>query len=161
MKGSYILILQLEHPLVGLEVGRLGQIDFAAGFYLYVGSAFGPGGLEARLAYHLRRHKARPHWHIDYLRAKARLREAWTVAGPGRIECVWCKSLRENPTVSAPAPGFGASDTGCTSHLFFLPHAPRTSLLVGTMLGAVADYPGEVLLEVHSFDEGVRVGQDY
>lgn len=155
MKGSYILVLQLDRPVTGLRVGRLGRFDFAAGFYLYVGSAYGPGGLAARLAHHLRRHKARPHWHIDYLRAEARLREAWTVAGPTRMECTWCRAMAAHPSLSAPVPGFGAGDTGCRSHLFYLPRAPHPSLLTGIILGAVAaDQPAELQIEVHSFDDG-------
>lgn len=153
MKGSYILIMQLEQPAPDLAVGRLGRFDLARGFYLYVGSAFGAGGLAARLAYHQRRHKARPHWHVDYLRAVARLREAWTVAGPPRFECRWCAALRETPGVSMPIPGFGSRDTGCPAHLFFLPRAPHPSLLTRLILGAVApDDPPELRIEIHSYE---------
>lgn len=153
MKGSYILILRLDRPLPGLQIGRLGRFDFGAGFYLYVGSAYGPGGLEARLAYHLRRHKPRPHWHIDYLRAQARLCEAWAVAGPERMECAWCAAMAAHPALSAPAPGFGSRDTRCHTHLFYLPRAPHPSLLTGIILGAAADQPGELQLEIHSFED--------
>lgn len=154
MKGSYLLVLQLVQPVAGLQVGRLGRFDFAPGYYLYVGSAFGSGGLEARLAYHRRRQKDHPHWHLDYLRAHARLREAWTVAGPAHLECVWCRQLAEAPGVSRPVPGFGSRDTGCPSHLFYLPRAPHPTLLTGLLLGALADdQPAELLIEVHSFDD--------
>ncbi len=154
MKGSYILVLQLERPLVGLRVGRLGSFDFAPGYYLYVGSARGPGGLEARLAHHLRRHKARPHWHIDYLRAEARLREAWTVASDDPIECVWCRALRAHQATSTPVPGFGSRDTRCASHLFYLHRAPHPSLLTGVILGAaIAEERPSLLIEIHSFDD--------
>lgn len=153
MKGSYILVLQLERPLSGLQVGRLGQFDFTPGFYLYVGSALGPGGLAARLAYH-RRQKDRPHWHIDYLRAHARLREAWAVAGPGRMECRWCHALRAHPACSTPVPGFGSRDTRCLTHLFYLARAPHPSFLTGIILSSVAtDEPAELRIEVHNFDD--------
>lgn len=152
MKGSYILVLHLEQPLAGLQVGRLGRFDFAPGFYLYVGSALGPGGLAARLAYH-GRHKEHPHWHIDYLRAHARLCEAWAVAGPERMECRWCQALGAHPAVTVPAPGFGSRDTGCLSHLFYLPRAPHSSFLTDIILGAVAtDQPAELQIEIHIFD---------
>ncbi len=155
MKGSYILILQLDHPVAGLQVGRLGRFDCAAGFYLYVGSAYGPGGLAARLAHHRRRQKARPHWHIDHLRAEARLREAWTMAGPERMECAWCRAMAAHPALSAPIPGFGSRDTGCRSHLYYLPRAPHPSLLTGIILGVIAsDAPAELQIEIHSFDDG-------
>jgi Uri superfamily endonuclease len=154
VKGSYILVMQLERPLEGLAIGRLGHFDFAAGFYLYVGSAYGSGGLAARLAHHQRRLKARPHWHIDYLRGQARLREAWSVAGPRRMECAWCEALAAHPAVSAPVPGFGSSDTNCGTHLFYLPRPPHPSLLTGVILGAVvADTSTEIQIEIHSFDD--------
>jgi len=43
-RGTYILIasvLQMKR----LKIGRLGTYDLLPGFYAYVGSAFGPGGL--------------------------------------------------------------------------------------------------------------------
>jgi Uri superfamily endonuclease len=155
VKGSYILVLQLPQPLVALQVGRLGSCDFAPGYYLYVGSAFGPGGLEARIGHHRRRSQARPHWHIDYLRAHARLREIWTAAGPTRFECRWCRALREHPGVSLPVRGFGSRDTRCPAHLFYLPRAPRPSMLTSVIVGAVSlEQPLELLIEIHSYDDG-------
>ena len=153
-KGSYILVLQLEHAVDDLQVGRLGRFPFPAGSYLYVGSAFGSGGLAARLGHHVRSDHARPHWHIDYLRARARLCEAWTVAGPVHMECRWCAALAAEPGVSIPAPGFGSRDTGCPSHLFYLARPPRSSLLSRILLAdlAAADGPLEIQVEVHTFD---------
>jgi Uri superfamily endonuclease len=154
VKGSYILVLQLPQPIVALQVGRLGSYDFAPGFYLYVGSAFGPGGLAARIAHHRVRRKARPRWHVDHLRPHARLREIWTVAGPTHFECRWCRALLEAPGLSAPVRGFGSSDTRCPSHLFYLPRAPRPALLTGVILGAVdSAQPIELLIEIHSYDD--------
>jgi Uri superfamily endonuclease len=152
-KGSYILVLQLDQAIDDLQVGKLGSFRFPAGYYLYVGSAFGPGGLAARLSYHERREKARPHWHIDYLRAQARLCEAWAVSGSERLECQWCAALAAEPGVSIPALGFGSRDTGCPSHLFYLPHPPRSSLLSRVILASLAaDGSLEVQVEVHSFE---------
>lgn len=153
MKGSYILILRLEQPRADLPIGRLGRFNFAPGYYLYVGSAFGSGGLTARLAYHQRRHKTRPHWHIDYLRAEARLCEAWSVAGAGRLECHWCRALAAQPGVSMPVAGFGSRDTGCPAHLFYLPSPPRFSLLSEVILNSVLDNPARTLCEIHHFAE--------
>ena len=47
-KGAYALVLHLERK-EEITVGRLGTFAFPAGYYLYAGSALGPGGLEARL----------------------------------------------------------------------------------------------------------------
>jgi len=41
-KGTYILILYLNEP-AQFTIGKLGTFDFSAGWYAYVGSAFGPG----------------------------------------------------------------------------------------------------------------------
>jgi Uri superfamily endonuclease len=153
VKGSYILILRLDQPLHDLPIGRLGRFDFASGIYLYVGSAFGAGGLPARLAYHQRRHKPRPHWHIDYLRAEACLCEAWSVSGGGRLECVWCRALAAHPAVSTPVPGFGSRDTGCPTHLFYLPCPSRLGFLTSLVFEGVITHPDHVQIEIHSFDE--------
>jgi hypothetical protein len=62
--GTYVLILELTTRKV-IQVGALGRIKFTAGWYAYAGSAFGPGGLAARINRHLMSAK-KPHWHIDY-----------------------------------------------------------------------------------------------
>ncbi|MBE0698753.1 MAG: DUF123 domain-containing protein, partial [Anaerolineaceae bacterium] len=64
--GSYALHLVLTGER-SIRVGRLGEIVFPAGDYIYLGSAWGPGGLRARLAHHVRIASS-PHWHIDWLR---------------------------------------------------------------------------------------------
>lgn len=152
VKGSYILILGLSQPLVGLQVGRLGRFDLPAGYYLYVGSAFGPGGLRARLAHHQRRTKARPHWHIDYLRMQAQLCEAWTVASSNHLECVWCRALAAHPEVTIPIAGFGARDTGCAAHLFYMARPVRCGLLTSVILSDIIGQPEPLQIEVHHFD---------
>ncbi|MCS6880158.1 MAG: GIY-YIG nuclease family protein [Oscillochloridaceae bacterium] len=154
MKGTYILVLQLDRPAPGLRIGKLGVFDFAPGLYLYVGSAFGAGGLAGRLAHHRRIEKPRPHWHIDYLRPVARLREAWTVGGPERFECRWCRALAAMPALSIPAPGFGARDSGCRSHLFYSPHLLRCQVLTSIILEpALQEQRFHLRIEVHAFDE--------
>jgi len=65
-----VLILRLPCPAT-VNVGRLGRVRFPAGWYAYVGSAYGPGGLAARISRHLRPSKP-SHWHLDYL-----LNEQW------------------------------------------------------------------------------------
>ena len=51
--GTYALLLRLDKQ-ERITVGKLGTFDFPVGYYLYVGSALGPGGLRARLARHRR-----------------------------------------------------------------------------------------------------------
>jgi len=64
-KGTYVLIA-FAGQMKRLEIGRLGTFAIVPGFYAYVGSAFGSGGLRARIGHHLESTTA-PHWHIDYL----------------------------------------------------------------------------------------------
>lgn len=116
--GSYALHLRLALPVFALPVGRLGNFDFPAGDYLYLGSAAGPGGLRARLAHHARA-AARAHWHIDFLRTNARLLGAWIAPGGRSLECVWSQALLDVQGSRLPAAGFGATDCrlGCPAHL--------------------------------------------
>ena len=62
--GPYVLIASLDR-VKSIEIGRLGKYQVVPGFYAYVGSAFGSGGLRARIGHHLES-TAAPHWHIDY-----------------------------------------------------------------------------------------------
>jgi Uri superfamily endonuclease len=137
-KGTYLLVLHLP-TACHLRVGRLGSYELAAGFYLYVGSAFGAGGLAARLAYHLRRIKQRPHWHIDYLRAVSSIREIWAVAGAERLEAAWCAALLAAPGFQVPIRGFGASDTRAPAHMLYTPVEPLPEMLGGVLLPPLLD----------------------
>ncbi len=99
-------------------IGRLGLLDLKPGFYMYVGSAFGPGGLKARIAHH-RRIADRPHWHIDYLSPFLELNELWYTYDPVRREHQWAQIIADTWGVSVPLNKFGSSDCRCQSHLFF------------------------------------------
>ena len=63
MLGTYVLLIELATAAT-IQVGRLGMLAFAKGYYAYVGSAL--GGLEQRIDRHLRTEK-KLFWHIDYL----------------------------------------------------------------------------------------------
>ncbi|MBN1287077.1 MAG: GIY-YIG nuclease family protein [Anaerolineae bacterium] len=134
-KGTYVLVLALDEAKT-LRVGALGVFDFAPGIYAYVGSAFGPGGLDARLKRH-RRSDAdkRLHWHIDYLRQHTRLLETRQTPGATRLECVWARALAEAPGATIPAPGFGASDCTCAAHLFHFTTYDALHAALGSIVG--------------------------
>jgi Uri superfamily endonuclease len=119
--GTYALLLELPAAR-RIRVGSLGLVSFDAPVYLYVGSAFGPGGLQARLGHHLCP-APRPHWHIDHLRRVAALTEAWTTSDARRLECAFARGARSLRGARAVA-GFGASDCACDSHLVALPRRP-------------------------------------
>jgi Uri superfamily endonuclease len=125
-KGTYILILHLGKP-AQLTIGKLGVFDFPAGYYAYVGSAFGAGGLRGRLKHHLVPAK-KPHWHIDYLRQGATVLEVWYVASETCYEHQWADALRSMPGAVLPAPRFGASDCRCAAHLIRFPEKPELEL---------------------------------
>lgn len=114
--GAYVLVLRLERA-ERIEVGRLGEIPFEAGWYLYAGSARGPGGLAGRLGRHFRDER-RTHWHVDHLRERARLVEAWYATGDAACEHVWASVLDGLRGVGLAARRFGASDCRCAGHLF-------------------------------------------
>jgi Uri superfamily endonuclease len=93
------------------------------GFYVYIGSAFGPGGVRARVAHHCRA-SDRPHWHIDYLKGVLQLKEICWTHDPVRREHQWAAAVQHQQGASIPLQGFGASDCDCVSHLFFFTVLP-------------------------------------
>lgn len=115
--GTYALLLSSATD-ARIRVGRFGTMCPQPGFYLYVGSAFGPGGVHARVGHHLYA-STRPHWHVDYLRPHVEVEHVWVCYGRKRREHKWAKLLASMPGVSVPMPGFGSSDCGCEAHLFF------------------------------------------
>ena len=123
--GTYAILLQLESAQA-IRVGRLGDFDFPAGYYLYLGSALGPGGLTGRLGRHLAWEGAqrRPHWHIDYFRQHASVQAIWYITDKTRREHDWAELAARLDGASTPAPRFGASDCRCPSHLYHFETAP-------------------------------------
>lgn len=115
--GTYALLLSASSPTTA-EVGALGAVNLSEGAFVYVGSAFGPGGLAARLRRHVRPQKASPHWHVDYLREALSLHGAWVSTDDTRHECTWAQSIARLESSSIPLSGAGASDCDCTSHFF-------------------------------------------
>lgn len=109
--------MRLDAPL-RLAVPRLGNPDLAPGWYVYAGSAHGPGGMAARVARHLKQYKAM-RWHIDHLTAATGHIDVRTFAGGG--ECAIIDVLSGHAGVWFPVPGFGSSDCRhCRAHLVAL-----------------------------------------
>ena len=129
-KGSYALFFNIPAPLT-IVAGRLGQVTVPEGWTIYVGSALGPGGLQARL----RRHRAptkHPHWHVDALSCQ-QSPAFWLYLPDGtRRECDWAQALAAHPLAEIPAKGFGSSDCtrGCPAHLIAFPRAVSLATLV-------------------------------
>ncbi|MGB0631435.1 MAG: GIY-YIG nuclease family protein [Alphaproteobacteria bacterium] len=111
--GAYALYFELSAPVV-LPIARLRNPVLDPGTYVYAGSAYGPGGIRARVARHLRSDK-NPHWHVDHL--TARVAAARVETFPGGMECDLVTDLLAAGG-DTPVPGFGSSDCKtCTAHL--------------------------------------------
>lgn len=111
--GAYLLLIGVARPL-SLTAPRFADTTLPAGWYVYAGSANGPGGLRARVARHLRADK-RAHWHVDHLTQGATV---LALGFPGAGECALADRLAAAPRFVAPLPGFGSSDCArCVSHL--------------------------------------------
>jgi Uri superfamily endonuclease len=124
--GTYLLLLECTRR-GELAIGKLGVMMAEPGYYLYVGSAYGPGGVSARISHH-RKTAVRPHWHIDYLRTVAGLVDAWCVFDR-RCEHEWAQLLMQHKNTVIPLKKFGSSDCGCLTHLFYLKRKPAKATL--------------------------------
>jgi Uri superfamily endonuclease len=124
--GTYALILHCLNQR-SIDTGKLGKLNVTKGFYVYVGSAFGSGGIFARIKHHCRNFKSF-HWHIDYLRQAAEIIEVWYSHDPIKREHQWAGIFMEIQEVQLPFRGFGSSDCKCNSHLFFFNAQPAVKM---------------------------------
>lgn len=113
--GLYQLVIHLPR-MTRITIGKLGRFDFPSGYYVYTGSA--KRGLSARIRRHLSRVKKK-FWHIDYLLAKAEVVEITVFKRRKLEECELARRVAGREGAKVVAPGFGASDCGCVSHLAF------------------------------------------
>jgi Uri superfamily endonuclease len=149
--GTYVLLLQLPTD-EQITIGKLGTFDFPAGWYTYVGSAFGPGGLVGRLKYHMKPVE-KPHWHIDYLRQSARLVEIWLSPSAERREEEWVDLMLAIPGAIVIADGFGASDTDKESHMAYFDVRPS---LEDFAIGVRARFPDAQVLRAFADDSATQ-----
>jgi endonuclease-3 len=129
--GTYTLVLERDVGAT-IEVGALGEHEFPAGWYVYTGSALGPGGF-ARVERHRavadgeNTGSAKPpralarsarendtrHWHVDHLLGyPGTTIERVVRSADVDAECAIARVLP-----GRRVPGFGASDRECGSHL--------------------------------------------
>jgi Uri superfamily endonuclease len=92
-KGTYALVLSLKTDQ-NIQISKLGCFRFPKGHYVYVGSAFGPGGLNARLTHHLN-FAVKPHWHIDYFKKNAITTNIRVDESNIRLEHQWASILKK------------------------------------------------------------------
>ena len=55
LPGTYALVFRAKRKR-RLIIGKLGTLNLQPGCYVYVGSAFGPDGLKARIGHHRKIH---------------------------------------------------------------------------------------------------------
>ena len=120
--GTYVLVFHSQHK-GSIRIGSLGTLNTRPGYYLYVGSAFGSGGLRARVGRHALMRKTQ-RWHIDYLARYLYLVGVFYSQDQERYEHEWAGLIGEIESVSIPMAGFGASDIPGETHLYFSARKP-------------------------------------
>lgn len=135
-EAAYLLFLRASRTLK-VKVGSLGLLILPTGYYVYAGSARGPGGVKARVGRHLQlaRLKAgRVRWHIDYLLVDRNTTfvESWKIENQSQTECLISKNIEKLSDLTVS--DFGSSDCrlGCKGHLHHFRRDPRRT--VGRLL---------------------------
>ncbi len=111
---TYLLLIYLSERR-RIKIGRLGKIDFVAGFYVYVGSA--KFGVERRVKRHLKRDK-KLFWHIDYFLSDGACDIVKVFYTDKEVEHKVVRNFLE--TGFRAVRGFGSSDCDCLGHLFYV-----------------------------------------
>ncbi len=124
--ATYCIIINLIDDSK-IQIGKLGNIEFKKGYYIYVGSAL--NSIKGRIERHLRNEK-KLFWHIDYLlnSPNSRIKDVIFEKSNDKWECEIVEEIAENGT---PVNKFGCSDCKCKSHLFYFKnsHAADISCL--------------------------------
>lgn len=111
----YFIIFRLEDDRV-IEVGKLGEIQFKKGYYVYTGSA--KKGFSKRVKRHFSK-KKKLRWHVDYLSIHANAVEAYRCLADEHQLAELASGFMEG------IKGFGSSDCKCYSHLFYSESYPE------------------------------------
>ncbi len=113
MKGIYLLRIAIKKK-TRIKVGRLGEIEFEPGEYIYVGSA--QRNLKRRIERHKRK-KKKKFWHIDYLLLNKNVELVGVYIKENAKKEEECKTAKKLLAFGKGIKGFGASDSPCSSHL--------------------------------------------
>jgi sugar fermentation stimulation protein A len=119
--GCYQLILQVKKEQT-LPVGKLGQLTFIPGVYVYCGRHL--IALGNRINRHLKREK-KTRWHIDYLTVNSHFNISGVIIFPDRVdECSLNQTFLQFNRAQIQHPDFGSSDCRfqCGAHLCYLEH---------------------------------------
>ncbi|RUM43074.1 MAG: GIY-YIG nuclease family protein [Desulfurobacterium sp.] len=112
-KGTYCILFEISILSFSVRSGKNFFLD--GGVYIYVGSAFGSGGLRKRISRHLKKEKKK-HWHLDFISTdnSFKVLEIWVIEGK-KVECSLANSISKT---EKPIVDFGSTDCNCPSHLF-------------------------------------------
>ncbi len=137
-RGAYALLVGLCAPW-NPGIRSLSDRALAPGLYIYCGSAYGPGGLRARVARHLRVRKP-VRWHVDRLTGHGQVEGVAVRIGGHECDLVDAFMARG---ASVALAGFGSSDCRrCPAHLLAAPGRFDTfSLAAVVNLGRTASAP--------------------
>jgi Uri superfamily endonuclease len=141
--GVYVVVFRLGGWYRG-PLGRRLWVELPPGVYAYVGSAWGPGGLGARLRRHLCGSRRRLWWHIDYLASSGVYEPvgAGVCRGaPRGWEPVLASLLYSSRLFVELGPGVGGSDDPLGFGHVFLCAAERSPGCVGAVLAALSGLP--------------------
>jgi Uri superfamily endonuclease len=132
-RGTYIVVLTLEVATHFPVVGKFFRdVTLPPGFYTYIGSAFGSGGVWARVAHHVR-HAIRPKWNLDFVRPAMAVEEVWFTFDNIKRECTWAKLVHSVLRGNVVVPRFGSWDCyqttqRCPTHFFHFDRLPSFRL---------------------------------
>lgn len=137
--GTYVVVMRLNKPVV-LRIGRLETFWLPDGYLLYVGSAFGAGGVRSRTTRH-RSANVPKMWNLDHIKAVARPVEVWWTHSVVKVECRWAMALAELPGYRCPAPGCGSNDCKtCPAHFYHRSDRPSAEEFAEHVGRGIADH---------------------
>ena len=116
MRGSYFLVIKVERDMIVRTKRK--EFPLKAGYYVYVGSAM--NSLEKRVERHFKKDK-KLHWHIDFLLKESELLRAYLIPSDAKIEEELSMEVFK---FGKPVEGFGASDLGIGSNLYYFKDEP-------------------------------------
>lgn len=112
MSNIYVLCIKLDNNKT-IQVGALREIEFAEGYYAYIGSARSKNFTRVKRHFKISTgQKQTTHWHIDYLNADpdATITKAYAIQNAQECNIAQRISLDEIDK-------FGSSDCSCKTHL--------------------------------------------
>jgi Uri superfamily endonuclease len=137
--GTYVMVMTLKRSM-SLRIGRLETFWLPAGYLLYVGSAFGGGGVRGRTRRH-RQAIAPKMWNLDHVKAVARPVEIWWTHFEKKVECRWAMALADLEGYRCPAPGFGSNDCQtCPAHFYHRSDPPSAEAFTERIGQTIPDH---------------------